>query len=61
MGIDHINNSFRQIDAATWLIGGRLLHRSPKAVNTATWINEEDLSSYTLTKAPLPFPATTLL
>ncbi|OAL52826.1 hypothetical protein IQ07DRAFT_584844 [Pyrenochaeta sp. DS3sAY3a] len=58
-GEDHINRSFRQIDSNTWLIGNLLLHRSSHPTDTATWNDESDDSSYTLTDAPPSHQLTT--
>ncbi|KAF2186110.1 hypothetical protein K469DRAFT_154025 [Zopfia rhizophila CBS 207.26] len=52
-GEDHINRSLKQIDLNTWLIGSLILHRSPRPSGTATWNDESDNSSYTLTEAPI--------
>ncbi|KAF2189929.1 hypothetical protein K469DRAFT_701210 [Zopfia rhizophila CBS 207.26] len=52
-GEDHINRSLKQIDSNTWLIGSLILHRSPRPSGTATWNDESDNSSYTLTEAPI--------
>ncbi|PVH90207.1 hypothetical protein DM02DRAFT_621128 [Periconia macrospinosa] len=51
-GKDHINQSFKQIDSSTWLIGSLMLSRSPDLSNNATWNDISDNSSYTLTVAP---------
>ncbi|KAF2760068.1 hypothetical protein EJ05DRAFT_271274 [Pseudovirgaria hyperparasitica] len=48
-GDNHINKSFKQIDRSTWLIGKFVLHRSPSPSDTATWNDDSDNSSYTLT------------
>ncbi|KAF2240342.1 hypothetical protein BU26DRAFT_526084 [Trematosphaeria pertusa] len=58
-GEDHINKSLRQIDSNTWLIGGLILYRSPCPSDGATWNDDGDHSSYTLTEAPIPLPPTT--
>jgi hypothetical protein len=58
-GEDHISKSLKQIDTHTWLIGNVVLHRSPFPSATATWNDSSDNSSYTLTEASLPLPATT--
>ena len=58
-GEDHINKSLKQIDSNAWLIGGLVLHRSPCASEKATWNDEGDNSSYTLTEAPTPLPSAT--
>jgi len=58
-GGDHINKSLKQIDSDTWLIGGLVLHRSPCPSDTATWNDDGDNSSYTLTGAPTPLPSAT--
>ena len=57
MGEDHINQSLKQIDSNTWLIGGLVLRRSPSSSDTATWNDDSDNSSYTLTEAPSHFPS----
>jgi hypothetical protein len=58
-GEDHISKSLKQIDANTWLIGHVVLHRSPFPSDTATWNDDSDNSSYTLTEASIPLPAAT--
>jgi hypothetical protein len=58
-GEDHINKSLKQIDSNTWLIGGLVLHRSPCPSDAATWNDDGDNSSYTLTEAPTPLPSAT--
>ncbi|KFZ15621.1 hypothetical protein V502_05495 [Pseudogymnoascus sp. VKM F-4520 (FW-2644)] len=58
-GDDHINKSIRQINLDTWLIDGLVLHRSPCLSNAATWNDDGDNSSYTLTEAPTPLPSAT--
>ena len=55
-GEEHINNSLKQIDSNTWLIGRLLLRRSPYLSDTATWNDDGDNSSYLLTEAPTPLP-----
>jgi hypothetical protein len=55
-GKEHINNSLKQIDSNTWLIGRLLLHRSPYPSDTATWNDDGDNSSYLLTEAPSSLP-----
>lgn len=59
-GEDHINKSLKQIDSSTWLIGPIILHRSPYSSDTATWNDDSDNSSYTLTELPHPPPSTTM-
>lgn len=56
-GDRHINKSLKQIDSNNWLIGNLILRRSPHSSNTATWNDDGDGSSYTLTEAPSPPPA----
>ena len=58
-GEDHINKSIKQINSETWLIGNLILHRSPYPSNKATWNDDVDKSSYTLTIAPTPLPSAT--
>ncbi|KAJ8109196.1 hypothetical protein OPT61_g7639 [Boeremia exigua] len=58
-GEDYINKSLRQIDSNSWLIGSLVLHRSPCSSDEATWNDDGDYSSYTLTEAPTPLPITT--
>ena len=58
-GEDHINKSIKQIDSETWLIGGHVLHRSPYPSDVATWNDDSDKSSYTLTVAPTPLLSAT--
>jgi hypothetical protein len=60
-GKEHINNSLKQIDSNTWLIGCLLLYRSPYLSNTATWNDDSDNSSYLLTEAPSSLPLTITL
>ncbi|KAF2109574.1 hypothetical protein BDV96DRAFT_502404 [Lophiotrema nucula] len=59
-GEAHINRTLKQVSSDTWLIGSFLLHRSTGRSNTATWIDEGENSSYTITKAPKPHPTTSL-
>jgi hypothetical protein len=61
VGDDHINNSLRQIDSDSWLVGNLVLRRLPYTSASATWNDERDQSSYTLDKAPIPHPHTTPL
>ncbi|KAI0483406.1 hypothetical protein GGR56DRAFT_624232 [Xylariaceae sp. FL0804] len=49
-GQQHINQSIKQIDAATWLVGDFILHRSPTQSDHATWNDEGDHSSYHLSR-----------
>ncbi|KFY19393.1 hypothetical protein V491_04463 [Pseudogymnoascus sp. VKM F-3775] len=49
----------QQINPDTRLIGSLVLHRSPRTSDTATWNDDGDNSSYTLTDAPIPFPSPT--
>ncbi|KAH8760747.1 hypothetical protein BGZ57DRAFT_582925 [Hyaloscypha finlandica] len=58
-GEDHISKSLKQIDSNTWLIGGLVLHRSLHPSDAATWNDDGDNSSYTLTDAPTPLLAAT--
>ncbi|KFX95689.1 hypothetical protein V490_03713 [Pseudogymnoascus sp. VKM F-3557] len=60
-GEDHINKSLRQINPDSWLIGDLVLHRAPHLSDAATWNDDGDKSSYTLTRAPTPVPFTTPL
>ena len=57
-GAAHINNTLKQIDSETWLIGSLLLYRLAGCSPTATWTDEGENSSYTITKATKPYPAT---
>jgi hypothetical protein len=59
-GKDHINQSLKQVDSNTWLIGSLLLSRLPNYLENATWNDHGDNSSYTLTAAPAPQHLTTL-
>jgi hypothetical protein len=61
MGDDHINNSLRQIDPNSWLVGNLVLRRLPYTSASATWNDQRDQSSYTLDEAPVPHPRTTPL
>lgn len=54
-----ISKSLKSIDSTTWLLGSFLLRRSPLPEQTATWADESDNSSYTLTKALDPHHYTT--
>jgi hypothetical protein len=56
---DHINKSLKQIDSETWLIGGLVINRSPCPSDVATWNDDSDNSSYTLSIAPTPLLSTT--
>lgn len=56
-GEDHISKSLKQIDSNTWLIDVLVLHRSPYPSDTATWNDDGDNSSYTLTDVFSPPPA----
>lgn len=58
-GEAHIYKSLKQIDSNTWFIGGLVLHRSPYPSDTATWNDDGDNSSYTLTESPHPPLSTT--
>src|SRR6266536_2105638 len=58
-GENHINKSLKQIDSNCWLIGHLVLHRSPSPSDAATWNDDGDNSSYTLTDAPTPLLAAT--
>jgi hypothetical protein len=58
-GENHINKSLRQIDSNTWLVGSLILKRSPCTSDVATWNDDGDHSSYTLTEASVPLPITT--
>jgi hypothetical protein len=58
-GEDRINKSLKQINSDTWLIGGLVLHRSPCPSDAATWNDDGDKSSYTLTGASTPLPSAT--
>ncbi|KAF2788687.1 hypothetical protein K505DRAFT_394109 [Melanomma pulvis-pyrius CBS 109.77] len=58
-GKDYINQSLGQIDSNTWLIGSLVLCRSPYLSEKATWNDDGDNSSYTLTAAPTPYYLTT--
>ena len=49
-GKDHINQSLKQIDSNSWLLGSFILYRSSHLSENATW-NDSD-ASYTLTKIP---------
>ena len=55
-GDGHIKNSLKQTDSNTWLLGRFMLNRSPYPSDTATWNDETDNSSYTLTTAPITKP-----
>jgi hypothetical protein len=61
MDDDHINNSLRQIDPDSWLVGNLVLRRLPYTSASATWTDDRDQSSYTLDEAPTPHPHTTPL
>lgn len=54
-GQDHINQSLKQVDSNTWLVGSLLLYRSPGPSEKATWNDHSDNSSYTLTAASTPY------
>ncbi|KFY01087.1 hypothetical protein O988_02921 [Pseudogymnoascus sp. VKM F-3808] len=58
-GEDHINKSLGQINQDSWVIGGLVLHRAPHLSDAATWNDDGDNSSYTLTKAPTLLPSVT--
>ncbi|OBT47676.1 hypothetical protein VE00_02181 [Pseudogymnoascus sp. WSF 3629] len=58
-GEDHINKSLKQINLDTWLIDGLVLHRSPYLSDAATWNDDVDNSSYTLTEATTSTPSAT--
>ncbi|KAI1336712.1 hypothetical protein F5Y15DRAFT_393828 [Xylariaceae sp. FL0016] len=58
-GDQHINKSIKQIDAATWLIGDFILHRSPTQSDHANWTDDRDHSSYHLSKRPSQVLAST--
>jgi len=55
----HIYESLKQIDSDTWRIGSFILHRTSGSSATATWTDESDNSSYTLTKASSSHPPAT--
>ena len=56
-----VRECIRQVDSSTWLIGTFILHRSSCPSKSATWNDDSDGSSYTLTAAPTPRPAATSL
>ncbi len=56
-----VRQSLKQVNSDTWLIGGLLLRRSGCYSNIATWNDDCDNSSYTLTDAPTPRPLATSL
>lgn len=56
-----IRETLKVVDSDTWLIGPLILRRSKGPSDTATWFDEVDNSSYTITDAPTPQPPTTLL
>jgi hypothetical protein len=56
-GEAHIKNTLKQVNSDTWLIGSFLLRRSSGCSPTATWIDESEDSSYTITSAPTDHPA----
>jgi Choline/ethanolamine kinase len=58
-GKDHINQSLKQIDLSTWLIGQFVLRRLPYLSDTATWNDHSDNSSYVVSEAALPLPPVT--
>jgi hypothetical protein len=57
-GEAHIKNTLKQVNSDTWLIGNFLLCRSSGCSPTATWTDEGENSSYTITSAPTNHPAT---
>lgn len=59
LGDDHINQSLKQIDSSTWLIGNLILSRSSISPSLAIWHDPIDNSHYTLVDAPTPRPPTT--
>ncbi|KAL3421625.1 hypothetical protein PVAG01_05781 [Phlyctema vagabunda] len=54
-----IAETLQEIDSNSWLVGPLILRRSIGRSNTATWYDEVDNSSYTLTDAPNPPPEST--
>ncbi|TID19416.1 hypothetical protein E2P81_ATG06585 [Venturia nashicola] len=55
---NYILSSVKQIDSSSWLFGSLILRRSTSPSNTATWVDENDNSSYTLEAAPASPPST---
>lgn len=51
-GQNHILNSVKQIDLSSWLFGSLILRRSTSPSNTATWVDENDNSSYIFKVVP---------
>ena len=58
-GEAHIYEILKQIDSKLWFIDGVVLHQSPYSSDTATWNDDGDNSSYTLTESPHPRLSTT--
>ncbi|PGH00865.1 hypothetical protein AJ80_09117 [Polytolypa hystricis UAMH7299] len=58
---DSLRKSFKQVDLNTWLIGDLILRHSNCHSDAATWNDDRDNSSYTLTDAPTPRPPATPL
>ncbi|KAL4916734.1 hypothetical protein BDW62DRAFT_202395 [Aspergillus aurantiobrunneus] len=47
-----VRESIRQVDENTWLVGPLMLRRSSGHPDTATWYDDGDDVSYTITEAP---------
>lgn len=57
-GENHINQSVRQVDENSWLVGDLMLRRSSQPSDAATW-QDDDGSNYSITEAPNPRPKST--
>ncbi|KAL5400357.1 hypothetical protein PMIN03_012436, partial [Paraphaeosphaeria minitans] len=51
-GEDHINQSLKQIDSDSWLVGSLVLRRLPYFSENAIWKDSDAHSSYAITQAP---------
>ncbi|TVY76077.1 hypothetical protein LSUE1_G005430 [Lachnellula suecica] len=56
-----IRETIKEVDSNTWVIGCLIVHRSSGYCDTATWFDDSDDSSYTVTNAPTPPPLATSL
>lgn len=56
-GENYINKSLKQATWNTWVIGDLVLSRSKRHLKTATWTDEVDGSSYTITTGPNYLPS----